>query len=596
MTGSAAVPAAGPPASGRQAALFWILTLFCAATRFLAMSRSLWEWDEALFCLGMRDYDVTSHHPHPPGFPVYIAAAKVLRLVISSDFRALQALNLIAGVLLFPAMFLLGRELRLRYGTAITAALLLAFFPNVWFFGGTAFSDVPSLVLVIFAVALFIRGFRDANAYLIATFVLALSIGIRPQNFLIGLVPGAIATWYRAKVSIRDVIVAALIGVVVVGIAYGSAIYATGTFDAYVSTVRAHGEYISRVDSFRAPGRPPLWRLFDRFFLKQYQSPPLSVVVTLFVAISVIGSIRDRDRRIGLIAAAFVPFAITAWLMLDRFSITRFSIGYAPLFAILAADGIWRAVRRRDDLTLIGGGALAGAFFAWTLPALTPVRNEISPSVAAVSAVRQHLDPKRDHLFVGFSMLPFMQYFEPYFAYQRVFDENAMPLSIARRRPWMLAELDRTEPQGFLFKRDRGRLWNIARRHYFETALAPVNRTAEFSSGWYPAERSDIDEWRWMGAHSLMLLPAASGHTELRIQAKVPPELAGAHVSLVLNGKPLDRFAATPEFTKVYELQPAPAGAKNSLELSIDRTVPPHAAGDPRELGLQLIFLSWGPA
>ena len=54
----------------------------------------MWDWDEALFCLGMRSYDVTNHHPHPPGFPVFIATAKLLRLIIPSDFRALQVINL----------------------------------------------------------------------------------------------------------------------------------------------------------------------------------------------------------------------------------------------------------------------------------------------------------------------------------------------------------------------------------------------------------------------------------------------------------------------------------------------------------------------
>ncbi len=201
-----------PPLSARERAIYWTVAIVCAASRFLAIAGSLWDWDEALFCLGMRSYDVASHHPHPPGFPVYIAAAKVARLFVSSDFRALQALNLIAGMLLFPAMFMLARELRLRFSTAVIAGTLLAFFPNVWFFGGTGFSDVVSITLVIYAVAFLFRGCRDTNAYFIGAFLLALSIGIRPQNLLVGIFPAAIATWYHARQSIRDVGFAALIG------------------------------------------------------------------------------------------------------------------------------------------------------------------------------------------------------------------------------------------------------------------------------------------------------------------------------------------------------------------------------------------------
>ena len=68
-------------------------------------------------------------------------------------FHALQAITFVASLFVFPAMFLLARSLRASAPVAIGAGLLLAFFPNVWFFGGTAFSDVPSLVLVLVAPA-----------------------------------------------------------------------------------------------------------------------------------------------------------------------------------------------------------------------------------------------------------------------------------------------------------------------------------------------------------------------------------------------------------------------------------------------------------
>src|SRR6266550_7932966 len=141
-----------PPLAPRQRAIYWTVAVLCALSRFVAMARSIWDWDEALFCLGMRSYDVTNHHPHPPGFPVYIGLGRIVRFVVGSDFRALQAVNLIAGMLVFPAIFFLARELRFRFVTSAVAAALCAFFPNVWFFGGGAFSDIPSLVLVVFAI------------------------------------------------------------------------------------------------------------------------------------------------------------------------------------------------------------------------------------------------------------------------------------------------------------------------------------------------------------------------------------------------------------------------------------------------------------
>ena len=580
-------PTQPPPAlAPRQRLVFWTLAAICAATRFLAMARSLWDWDEALFCLGMRSYDVTSHHPHPPGFPVYIALGRIVRTVIHSDFRALQAVNLIAAMLVFPAIFFLARELRLPFVTSTIAAALCAFFPNVWFFGGGAFSDIPSLVLVVFAVGFLFRGCRDANAYLIGAALLALAAGIRPQNFLIGLAPGLLATWYRARAAWRDVVFAALVGAITVGVAFGGAMAATGGYEPYLGAAKEHGQYIARVDSFRSPTRPPLWRLVDRFFIKQYESLALSFITSILVVISIAGAIASRDRALGWLALSFGPFAIVAWMMLDRYSINRFSIGYCPLFAVLAADGIRRLTRAWPRAEALAGATLIASFFFWTLPALATVRNTISPSVLAIEAVTQHLDPRIDELFVARDMDPFFQYLLPDYPHIHVLDKRAMPLSMTTPRAWILAEADLHEHDGLVFHRERGHLWNIARRHYFDAGLIPVRNVPQFLDGWSAPERSGSIELRSMSTRSLTKLPASSGETILRIEFRYSHPFIAArnNVAIVLNGQLVERFTpSVDDDDREYHVRPAPNGAGNILELS---------ANAP---GLSIKCLSFGP-
>lgn len=570
----------------RQRVLVIAVAAVCAATRVFALARSLWDWDEALFVLGMRDYDVTLHHPHPPGFPVYLALGNLLRFATGDDFRALQSVNVIASMLVFPAVFVFARELRLRFETCVIAGALFAFFPNVWFFGGGAFSDVPSIVLVLFAVTFLLRGRQSRNAYWTGTLLLALAIGIRPQNLLLGLFPGIYATVKRRPMEIA---IALLIGVTVVGAAFGGAIYATGSAGDYFRVVREHGDYISRVDSWRSPVRPPMWRLFDRFFFKQYQSPLLSVIASLFALFSIGMAIRERNRSLLMNALTFVPFAIVAWMMLDRFSISRFSIGYQPMFAIFVADGIRRVNWKLAPL-LIGG------FIAYTLPALTPVRTEIAPSIAAARAAGEHVDPRREQLFVGHTMTKFVDLELPGFPYTRVIDDRAMPLS-ATKPAWLLAEITETPEEGFLFKRKRTSLWNIARHHYFEIKLTRLARLPQFVSGWHAAEGEGIEEWRWMRGHSVTMLPPGNGRTALRLHLGVPGEVMPHNptITVTLNGSVVEQFRTTDGYIeRDYRVTAAPDGAPNRLELSIDRTaVPP---GDTRELGLRLRYLAWGPA
>ena len=157
-----------------------------------------------------------------------------------------------------------------------------------------------------------------------------------------------------------------------------------------------------------------------------------------------------------------------------------------------------------------------------------------------------------------------------------------------------------THPAGYVYHRRHDRLWNIARRHYFDVALQQLNVGPQFVSGWYPSERAGRDEWRWMAAHSVTRLPPVKGPAVLRLQFAVPVELVPQHpmILITLNGTMIDQFAASQEKNqKDYDVTPAEAGA-NVLELSIDRTLNPARIGvgtDARDLGLLVRFLSFGP-
>jgi hypothetical protein len=65
--------------TARQKRIVLVLTIAIALTRLAATARSLWDWDEALFTMAVRDYDVARHHPHPPGYPLFIAALPICR-------------------------------------------------------------------------------------------------------------------------------------------------------------------------------------------------------------------------------------------------------------------------------------------------------------------------------------------------------------------------------------------------------------------------------------------------------------------------------------------------------------------------------------
>ena len=80
------------------------------------IAASLEDIDSVNFALGVRDFDVAAHRPHPPGYPVYIALGKAVAAVVGPlssgaepstvEARSLSLLSLAAAVV---AAFLLFR-------------------------------------------------------------------------------------------------------------------------------------------------------------------------------------------------------------------------------------------------------------------------------------------------------------------------------------------------------------------------------------------------------------------------------------------------------------------------------------------------------
>ena len=596
--------AAPEPLSPPERRLVWIAMLVVAITRVVVAAKSLWDWDEALFSFALRDYDVTQHHPHPPGFPLFIAAVRLFLAAGLPEFRALQIVVLLGAVALFPLMFFFARELRAPFGTAFSAALLLAFAPNVWLYGATGLSDVPSLALVVLACALLLRGCRSGGAYLAGAFVLAVAAGFRPQNLLVGLAPALLATWWRIRItrSIRQPLAATLIGGVTLAAAFGGAAMATGGWQMYREAIDEHRAYITAVDSYRSPGRPPLWRLVDDFFVRPYRMVWINLATGVLSAIALAGAAIGRRKPLLLALLAFGPFCIAGWLMLDHFSASRFSIGWAPLVALAIADGaaIVAGLVRRERVQIAIAGALAVAMAAWAWPGLVIVRTTDSPPVQSVDWIRRSLPPDA-RLYVHGSMGPYAELLLPAEMRKEVFT-GEVPVWPDDRNAWLLREgsLPGSASRRFSYARDP--LWSIARQRYFDVSLTPLCPKVRFGEGWHGEERAGVRSFRWMnGARATVLLPGVEDERRLSLQGYLPLDaMDGApSVTILVDGEVIDRFVATrPAVLRTYVLgaRSGPASTSYVLEIGLDRVANAQKKGigaDARDLGMRLDALTW---
>ncbi|HEX7155211.1 MAG TPA: hypothetical protein VF618_27325 [Thermoanaerobaculia bacterium] len=571
-------------------------------TRFMPLARAPWDWDEVLFCLAMRDYDVGVHHPHPPGFPLFIALANVVRFFTASDFRALQAVNVIASLFLFPLMFYVARAFRFSFRSAFVAAGLFAFLPNIWFYGGTAFSDTAALALFLLAMALYLDSGTEARRYYAAAAVLGLAMLIRPQNALVLIYPwiAAAVRLARAK-QLRTLILGSVLTTLIVLAGYGAAMMATGQ-ERFVAAFLGHKEFVEKTDTLQNPARPPLGEIV-RMQLDPYVAGKVSILVNLLVLLGLVrGLVRGPRRPVIETLLTFAPFFLFMTFILSHLGFSRLSMSYAPAVVMLAAEGMFAAgalagmvVRWKWTEVAVATAALLvilGRLIPWTLPAFTEPRTTLAPPTATVHWVRQHV-PKGTTLYVDEGMWPWARYWLPEYEQIRVPGLKAKDV-----RDWREGWFIRPGNSGSLaavpFRRPHNRTWNIVAQRYFETYAIPVSQYIAFRDGWYDEEAFADEAWRWMAPEGVAWLPPVGQHAELVMAFTVPTDDVKKPilVTFELNGEPLGEvLCKVPTNDVRFVARNGRSDRPNELRMTVSDVI--RAEGDPRPLALQLHAYGW---
>ena len=570
----------------------------------------MWEWDEALFALAMKEYDVPSHHPHPPGYPLFILAAKAFRLVIHSDFRALQMVTLVAAMTLFPLAFALARELRLDFLTAYLGALLFVFFPSVWFFGGTAFSDIGGTALIFGACTLLLRGCRSPSAYVAGAFVLGLAGGFRPQALMAGLVPALIATWFQLRArQWKAILAGAAVGALVLIASYGGAALASSSVEGFVAISRSQSQYVREVDSYHNPGRPTLASLVQSFLIHAPRGPRRATWIICYLAMfGVIVALLRRRWGFLILLSIFGPLGIFSWLMLDPAAASRYGVAYVVLHALAATEGarVLASVFARWRPRLVSGVQAALVlvlilrFVIWTLPALAEVRRASAPTAAAMEWIVANLKPGESRIYVVEGLGPFSGYYIDHFRPIYIRDAGALPATFTSNAWLANADMLSKDPAARNFVRRRDRLIQLARDRYYEASVAPAVSAARFDDGWHEEESAEGSSWRWMGHRSRTLLGTLPGNGRLVLTLGAPIDSLprAPQIEIFFNGALLERRTLTSPDTTLTFVVPSRPDALNEMILTTDLVANPKKQGtgdDARDLGLRLHGFSWGP-
>lgn len=176
----------------RKSALIFVATF---ALYFLSRSPGLDEIDSVNFAMGVREFNVWEHQPHPPGYPLYIFFGWMgTKLFGASPQLSLHLVSALGGALFVAAWFLIIRvQFNQRLAWWVTSCL--AIMPVVWMTATKVLTDAPAAGFMSAEVlaAIYFAQRGGLPALLGMALSGAMATGFRPQLFPVAVVILAIA-------------------------------------------------------------------------------------------------------------------------------------------------------------------------------------------------------------------------------------------------------------------------------------------------------------------------------------------------------------------------------------------------------------------
>jgi hypothetical protein len=381
------------------------ILIAAAAVAFLGahiwlFPRSLEDIDTINLALGVEDYDVTQHRPHPPGYPVFIAMAKGSTAVLGGIAPAwdrteraaigLAVWGILAGSLAAWVFVRFWTMLAMPSIAAWFAAVLVMVSPLFWFTAARPLTDVAALVAAVAVQCGLLLGWRGlrvedrpSSAVIAAAAAAAgLLIGLRTQTmWLTGPLLAAVVgqrlfagEWRHALRLTLASAAGALVWAVPL-------VWISGGVDRYLDALFFQG-----ADDFRAVSmlatRPELDVLFERLaatFVAPWRVEWLGELITLLAAAGLVVTARANRRAVVVVVVAYVPYLVFHLLFQDVDTV-RYALPLLVPVAGLAVRTIWSM---RFRFAVAASAMITLVAFAAAVPALLHYHRDVPPTFLA---------------------------------------------------------------------------------------------------------------------------------------------------------------------------------------------------------------------
>ena len=394
------------------------------------LASTLDDIDSVNFALGVRDFDVADHRPHPPGYPAYIALGKMAAALsglfvegtqATIEARALSVLALVSALVAIALLYrvlsavavarvvtdLVSPPWRMLDQRAMAATALAVSCPLFWYLSVRPLSDVPGYAAALAAQACLAlawwrqqpdaTGDRRLNAermgasgrmLVLGALLAGLSIGFRSQNAMLTVPFLAGVLLDRIGRGVAGAMVGGGVAFAIGALAWAvPLVAASGGLDAYLAALGSQaGEDFAGVEMLYLNPSP---RLAAFGLMRTLVYPWDSVLLgSLVVGLSGVGAVvlllREPRTLMAVILLA-LPY-LTFHLLFHDTTFVRYALPVVPAAAFLAVAGL-EVVARRAAVPV------AGALALWAIvigaPVLAAYASEPSPTVRALGAMQE---------------------------------------------------------------------------------------------------------------------------------------------------------------------------------------------------------------
>jgi hypothetical protein len=368
--------------------------------------------DGANFLLGVQDFDLADHRPHPPGYPVFIALGKLSTALVNLtgvqdptrySAQALAVWGTLFGALASFVLFAYFRGLSGDRRQAVGAAALSVTCPLFWFNAARPMSDVTGLVASLAAQAVLLASRRDdasldRQRLILGAAMAGIAVGFRLQNALLTL---PLLVWLVTRGGVRPLHAGWAVTAMTIGLLLWAAplVWASGGLTPYLTELRKLGLQDFSGNYMLATNATATDVIQALLYTFAYPWANTALAVAVF-ALSAIGGAAVLTRSRGtatLLALSVLPYGLFHLAFQETIH-TRYALPLTPAIAYLAVVGLHTVSQRVMPWTIV---ALSIVGVVITTPAVIAYSTVPSPVRQAVADIRLASSGRTDPLVLA---------------------------------------------------------------------------------------------------------------------------------------------------------------------------------------------------